>query len=82
LGGCVLLASQSILFVRCVALHGNATSANILYASRGLLSVILVWLIGHWFMNQEQNLGGRILRWRLVGASLMLSAIILVVTNR
>lgn len=82
LGGCVLLASQSILFVRCVAIHGNATSANILYASRGLLSVILVWLIGHWFMNQEQHLGSRILRWRLLGASLMLSAIILVVTTR
>ena len=80
LGGCILLASQSILFVRSLALHGNATSANVLYASRGLLSVILVWWIGHWFMNQEQNLGARILRWRLLGASLMLSAIVLVLT--
>jgi drug/metabolite transporter (DMT)-like permease len=81
LGGCVLLASQSILFVRSLALHGHATSANVLYASRGLLSVILVWLIGHWFVNQERHLGARIMRWRLLGASLMLSAIVLVLTH-
>ncbi len=82
LGGCVLLAGQSILFVRTLALHGNATSANILYASRGLMSVLLVWLAGHWFVNHERHLGARIMRWRLMGASLMLSAIVLVLTKR
>ena len=45
-----------------------------------LLSVLLVWMIGHWFMNQEQHLGAKVLRWRLLGAALMLSAIVLVVT--
>jgi hypothetical protein len=41
--------------------------------------VLLVWMIGHWFMNQEQHLGAKVLRWRLLGAALMLSAIVLVV---
>lgn len=78
-GGSVLLGVQSILFVSTLAVFGKATSANIVYASRGLLSVALVWLIGHWFMNTEQHLGPKVLRWRLAGALLMMSAIVLVV---
>jgi drug/metabolite transporter (DMT)-like permease len=78
-GGSVLLGTQSIIFVSTLAVYGKATSANIVYASRGLLSVVLVWIIGHWFMNAEQHLGARVLRWRLLGAALMLSAIVLVV---
>jgi drug/metabolite transporter (DMT)-like permease len=75
------LALQSILFVSTLAVYGKATTANVIYSSRGLLSVILVWGIGHWFANQEQGLGARTLTWRLLGAALMLSAIILVVTR-
>ncbi|RFC47312.1 MAG: Permease of the drug/metabolite transporter (DMT) superfamily [Verrucomicrobia bacterium] len=82
LGGCVLLAAQSILFVRTIALHGQATSANILYSSRGLMSVLFVWLAGHWFVNHERHLGARVMRWRLLGASLMLGSIVLVLTSR
>lgn len=78
-GGGLLLSAQSIIFVGTVAVFGKATSANIVYASRGLISVMLVWMIGHWFMNEEQNLGAAVLRWRLLGAALMLSAIVLVV---
>lgn len=78
-GGSVLLGTQSILFVSTLAVYGKATSANIVYASRGLLSVLLVWMVGHWFANLEQNLGPAVLRWRLAGALLMMSAIVLVV---
>jgi drug/metabolite transporter (DMT)-like permease len=78
-GGAALLGTQSIIFVSTIAIFGKATSANIVYASRGLLSVALVWMIGHWFMNAEQHLGPTIMRWRLAGALLMMSAIVLVV---
>jgi len=78
-GGSVLLGTQSIIFVSTLAVYGKATSANIVYASRGLISVLLVWMVGHWFMNQEQHLGAKVLRWRMLGAGLMLSAILLVV---
>ena len=40
-----------------------------------------MWLVGHWFSNLEQGLGTRTLAWRLLGAALMLSAIVLVVTR-
>lgn len=81
LGGGVFLGLQSILFVSTLAVWGKATVANVMYSSRGLLSVLLVWLVGHWFSNREQGLGARTLAWRLTGAALMLSAIILVVTR-
>lgn len=78
-GGSALLGTQSIIFVSTLAVFGKATSANIVYASRGLLSVVLVWVIGHWFMNAEQHLGPKVMRWRMAGALLMMSAIVLVV---
>ena len=77
-GGSALLGVQSITFVSTLAVFGKATNANIVYASRGLLSVALVWMVGHWFQNAEQHLGPKVMRWRLAGAMLMLSAIVLV----
>lgn len=79
LAGTLLIAVQSLIFVFCLAQYGQVTAANIIYSSRGLWSVVLVWLVGHWFRNQEQQLGMRILRWRLAGAVLMTAAIVLVV---
>jgi hypothetical protein len=81
LGGTVLLGGQSIVFISTIANYGHATSANIVYAARGLLSVAMVWLIGHWFVNAEQHLGNRVMRWRLGGALMMMSAIVLVVVK-
>lgn len=78
LAGSIVLAAQAVVFVSSVAAFGNATAANVVYSSRGLWSVVLVWVIGHWFGNTEQQLGSGILRWRLIGAVLMLAAIALV----
>lgn len=79
--GAALLSTQSILFVSTLAKYGKATSANIVYNSRGLLTVALVWLIGKWVGIREQDTGGRVMVWRLVGALLMMSAIVLVATR-
>jgi len=76
-----LLALQSIVFVGTITVYGKATVANVIYSARGLLSIVTVWLVGHWFSNLEQGLGRRTLSWRLLGAVLMLSAIVLVVTR-
>jgi drug/metabolite transporter (DMT)-like permease len=79
--GAAMMGTQSIIFVCTIAIYGKATAANIVYASRGLLSVAMVWLVGHWFANQEQFLGAKVLRWRLAGATLMMAAIVLVVSH-
>lgn len=78
-GGCLVLALQAVSLVSSIGAFGDATAMNIVYASRGLWSVLAVWLIGHWFANEEQHLGGSILRSRLIGAALMLAAITLVI---
>ena len=78
LGGSVALAAQSANMAIALGVFGDATAVNIVYASRGLWSVLAVWWVGHWFRNEEQTLGAAVLRVRLVGAGLMLAAIALV----
>lgn len=76
--GALLLALNNAGVVLAIMLVGSATVVNIIYSVRGLFSVLLVWLIGHWFTNDEKHLGGRVLRFRFVGAVLMVAAIVLV----
>jgi len=78
-GGSVLLAAQAGGMAFTLGVFGDATAVNIVYAARGLWSVVAVWLIGHWFANEEQRLDPALLRGRLAGAGLMLAAIALVV---
>jgi drug/metabolite transporter (DMT)-like permease len=77
--GAACLALQAVMFVSSIAVYGRATEANVLYSWRGLWSVILVWAAGHWFGNRERGLGPRVMAWRLVGAALLLTAIVIVV---
>lgn len=78
LGGTVTIGSQSLVFVTSIAHWGHVAPLNVIYSSRGLWTVVLVWLAGHWVKNREQQLGGGVLGWRLAGAALMLAAITLV----
>ena len=73
-----LLGVQSLIFICTFAIYGKATVANIAYSSRGLWSVAMVWMVGPWFGNDEQHLPRTVLRWRLIGALLLMSAIALV----
>lgn len=77
LGGTLGMAGQSLMFVFTIANWGHAATANVIYSSRGLWSVLLVWFFGHWLNSREQQLGGKVLGWRLAGAALMMSAIVL-----
>ena len=79
LGGSVALAAQAANMAITLGVFGDATAVNIVYAARGLWSVLAVWWVGHWFRNEEQKLGAAVLRSRLIGAGLMLAAIALVV---
>ena len=79
LAGNALMALQSTVFVTTILIYQNAAPDNIILSSRGLWTVALVWLVGHWFHNAEQAHGPSVLRWRLAGAALMSMAIALVV---
>ncbi len=78
LGGSFVLSMQaggiawSIVFI-------GATVTNVLYNSRGMWSVVLVWTVGHWFGNVERTRGRAVMLRRLAGSLLLLAAIALIV---
>jgi len=76
-GGAACFALQAIMIISSIALYGQATTANVLYSSRGLWSVLAVWLAGHWFQNRERHHGPRVLAWRFTGAGLLMAAILI-----
>ena len=80
--GAACFAVQGLMFMSAISIYRQAASANVLYSSRGLWSVVGVWTIGHWFTNREQHLGMRVLVWRFIGAILLMSAIVLVLLDR
>ncbi|MEX2381450.1 MAG: DMT family transporter [Opitutales bacterium] len=78
-GGSLLLALQALGISYVLTEFGNATAVNIVYSSRGVWSIVLVLLIGHWFGNQERtDEGDRVMGTRLIGAVLLLVAVVLV----
>jgi drug/metabolite transporter (DMT)-like permease len=79
--GSACFAVQGLMFITSVSIWRQATSANVLYSSRGLWSVVAVWTIGHWFTNREQHLGARVLVWRFIGAILLMAAIVMVLLD-
>lgn len=80
--GAMCFAIQGLMFMSAVSIYRQVTSANVLYSSRGLWSVVGVWAVGHWFTNREQHLGARVLAWRLIGAILLLAAIVMVLLDQ
>jgi drug/metabolite transporter (DMT)-like permease len=76
--GALLLALNNAGIVLALVIVGSATAVNIVYSVRGLFSVLLVWSVGHWFASGERQLAGGVLGRRLLGAVLMVAAIILV----
>ena len=75
--GSLFIGFQALSLVSALAIFGDATAMNVIYSARGLWSVAAVWLIGHWFHNQEQMLGAEVLRLRLMGAAVMTVAIVI-----
>ena len=74
--GCNALTNGGIALT--LGIWGNATAVNIVYSTRGLFSVIIVWWVGHWFTSLEQHAGRGVLLTRLAGALAMLAAVALV----
>lgn len=80
-GAALCMAIQAVLFVSTIAYFQNAAAANVIYSVRGLLSIAAVWLLGHWFGNDEKQQGAAAFAPRLGGAALMFAAIVLVLVN-
>lgn len=78
IGGGLLLAIDVLGLILAISIYKEPTTVNIVYAARGIWAVLLVWLLGHWFKNEEANLGKGIMTQRLMGAGLLFGAIVTV----
>ncbi len=76
-GGGVLLTLQAMGVAYSIAEYHEVTVTNVLYNTRGLWSVALVWVVGHWFANAERQVGGAVMTRRLIGALILLAAVYL-----
>ncbi len=77
--GAGFFALQSAILTRSIGAYGDAAGANVAFGSRGLWGLLFVWLIGHWFANDEFVARHRaIVVLRILGAILMMAAIVLV----
>jgi drug/metabolite transporter (DMT)-like permease len=73
--GSVLLSLQATGIAYCLGMFREVTLTNILYNTRGMWSVVLVWAVGHWFSNTERCVGPKLMLRRLAGAGLLLLAV-------
>lgn len=74
-GSAVFFALQAIGIVCAVAYWGQAAAANVVYSSRGLWSLVLVWLVGGFLGASDQGLTNRVFVVRMVGALVLIAAI-------
>lgn len=80
--GAALSGTQAIIITGTIAVWQDAARVNVVYATRGLWSIALVWTAGHWLRNTErQTAGGRQMAQRLAGAALILAAVVLAVVS-
>ena len=76
--GIAMSGLQAILITATISLWHDAAGVNVVYATRGLWSIALIWWVGHHVGNLErQTAGGRRMAWRLAGGLLIVAAVIL-----
>ena len=82
LGGSALVAAQSLLMGFALAFHSDAIGVNVVYATRGLWSLMVVALLGPLIGNRERHESGRAYGVRILAALLLLGGVVVAVTGR
>jgi len=71
---------QAVILNLSLTTFGQATAQNIVYSSRGLFGVLIIWLIGSFLGNREALVAGPSeMRRRLAGSVLLCVAIAIVI---
>lgn len=74
--GSVLVMGQSLAMAVGIAWFNDPAAMNILYGTRGLWSLALVWFAGRWFGNTERHSAQHgVMVFRLMGSLLILAAV-------
>lgn len=77
--GAGLITLQAVLMGISIGFFNNPTGVNVVYSSRGLWTILLVWFVGKHFANTERVELGRGFYLRIAGALLMTGAIVLAI---
>jgi hypothetical protein len=78
--GAGFTAAQAFIIMATIAIWKDAPGVNVVYATRGLWSIALVWHLGHRMKNTERHTtGARTMLQRLVAALLILGAVVLTI---
>jgi len=80
--GSALVASQSLLMGLALAFHSDAIGVNVVYASRGLWSLVVVAMLGSLIGNRERHESGRAYGVRIFAALLLLGGVVIAVIGR
>lgn len=82
--GAGVLTAQAIILISAIGHFGNAPAMNVVYGSRGVWSVLLVWTLGRHFSRHESHhhLPRSVFARRLAGALLIAAAVALVFVVR
>ena len=73
-----MIGLQGSFLYASIALSGDPVGVNIVYALRGLWSVLLVVWIGKWLGSREAGVAGPILFLRGLGAFLLFAAVLVI----
>jgi hypothetical protein len=80
---CLLLAVQGMAMGLALVFFQDPTGVNILYSTRGLWAVLLVWCAGSWFANRERERAGRTtMILRLAGTLFITTGVVIAVIAR
>jgi len=76
--GAIVNAGQGCILYVAIGMYGRATEFNVLYNTRALWTILLIWMLGRWIENTEFEGGRDIVIRRVAGALLILAAVGLV----
>ncbi len=79
LWGSALYGLEAIAFYIAISFYGQATAINVLYSSRGLWSIFVVWAMAYFFNYKPNPVSSAVLLRRGLGTVLLFIAILLVI---
>ena len=76
--GAFFCALPPLLMGYALGRYGHAPEVNVIYATRAILSIAVVRFLGPWVGSREQDVSAAVLWRRLLGAAILLMAVLLV----
>ena len=77
--GCALVAIQAACLVYSISTFKDAAGINVVYSLRGLWGVVFSLALAKYFGGNEATMTRKVKIWRVVGAGLLVAAVMIAV---